>query len=87
MPFYPSRCCRILAVLAICGCGERFQAGLANAPSAERKSEPRREYDVISTGDEACNGRTGGASVASAADACGKQAAPLADAGPTPPPR
>ena len=83
MPFYRSRSCQIVAVLALCGCGEGFQAGLANAPSAERKSEPRRPYDVITTGDEACKGRGGGASVASAADACGPQGAPLADAGPT----
>jgi hypothetical protein len=85
MPFYRSRSCQVLAVLALCGCGEQFQAGLSNAPSAERKSEPRRGYDVISTGDEACKGRTGGAGVASAAGACGTQAAPIgADGGPTP---
>jgi hypothetical protein len=85
MPFYRLRSCQVLAVLALYGCGERFQAGLANAPSAERKSEPRREYDVITTGDEACKGRAGGAGVASAAGACGTEATPTAaDAGPTP---
>jgi hypothetical protein len=84
MPLCRSHCWQVLAVLALCGC-EGFQAGLANAPSAERKTEPRRQYDVISTGDEACKGRAGGASVASAADACGRQTAPIADAGPPPP--
>jgi hypothetical protein len=51
-------------------CGERFEAGLANAPSIERKSEPRQTYDVITGGEEGCASRDGGASIASARGGC-----------------
>jgi hypothetical protein len=70
-----------LALVALVACGERIEAGLANAPSLERKSEPRQQYDVIAVGDEGCRDRDGGASIASATDGC-KQNAPaiVADA-------
>jgi hypothetical protein len=70
---------------ALLGCGERVEAGLANAPSLERKSDPRTQYDVVSTGPEGCTNANGGSSVASAAGGCPKNsaAAPLmADSGP-----
>ncbi|HEY5146342.1 MAG TPA: hypothetical protein VII82_06230, partial [Polyangiaceae bacterium] len=68
-------------LLALVACGERIEAGLANAPSLERKSEPRQQYDVIAVGDEGCRNRDGGASVASATDGCKQnEATPLADA-------
>ena len=66
----------LVALVALVACGERIEAGLANAPSLERKSEPRQPYDVIAVGDEGCKNRDGGASVASATDGC-KQNAPL----------
>jgi hypothetical protein len=58
----------------VLACGERFEAGLANAPSLERKSEPRQQYDVISSGDEGCASRDGGASILSAAGGCKQNA-------------
>jgi hypothetical protein len=42
-------------------CGDRFQAGLANAPSIERQNRPRRPYDVISNGPESCPSSQGAA--------------------------
>lgn len=62
------------AIVAVVACGERLEAGLANAPSIERKSEPRQPYDVIASGDEACANRDGGASIASAAGGCRQNA-------------
>ena len=58
------------AIATLAACGERFQAGLANAPSLERKSEPRQQYDAITGGDEGCKSRDGGPSVVSAAGGC-----------------
>jgi hypothetical protein len=73
-----------LVAAALFGCGERVEAGLANAPSLERKSEPRSQYDVVSTGPEGCTSTNGGASVASAAGGCKQNStgpAPVADSG------
>jgi hypothetical protein len=67
----------LLVLAALVACGERIEAGLANAPSLERKSDPRQPYDVIAVGDEGCRNRDGGASLASATDGC-KQNAPMA---------
>jgi hypothetical protein len=64
-------CLASLAVVAF-ACGERVELGLANAPSMERKSEPRQQYDVIAVGDEGCASRDGGASTASAAGGCSR---------------
>jgi len=65
-----------VGLVALVACGERIEAGLANAPSLERKSDPRQQYDVIAVGDEGCRNRDGGASIASATDGC-KQNAPM----------
>jgi len=65
--------------VGLVACGERIEAGLANAPSLERKSEPRQQYDVIAVGDEGCVSRDGGASVATATAGC-RQNSPTADA-------
>jgi hypothetical protein len=46
--------------VSFAACGERVEAGLANAPSIERKTEPRNAYDVVSNGDEGCANRYGG---------------------------
>jgi len=62
--------CLGAAFAVVVACGERFEAGLANAPSVERKSEPRQQYDIISNGDEGCASRDGGASIASSAGGC-----------------
>jgi hypothetical protein len=67
-----------LSALALCACvgvglvacGERFEAGLANAPSLERKTEPRSQNDVIAVGEEGCESRDGGATVASGTMGC-----------------
>jgi hypothetical protein len=59
------------------GCGQRVEAGLANAPSMQRKSEPRTQYDVISNGDEGCSSRNGGPGIASAGGACPKRGTQL----------
>jgi hypothetical protein len=61
-------------------CGERIEAGLANAPSLERKSEPRQQYDVIAVGDEACASRDGGATVATATAGCRQNSPTTSDA-------
>jgi hypothetical protein len=74
-----------LAAIGLGACGERIEAGLANAPSIERKSEPRQQYDVVADGEEGCTNRDGGASIASAAGACrpmGIGGGPDAAAGP-----
>ena len=44
----------MVTVLILLGtaCGERFEAGLADAPSIERQTRPRRSHDVISNGQE-----------------------------------
>ncbi len=42
------------AFLLGAACGERFEAGLANAPSLDRQTRPRRPHDVISNGQESC---------------------------------
>jgi hypothetical protein len=61
-------------------CGERVEAGLANAPSIERKTEPRNAYDIVSNGDEGCANRSGGGG-ANALGGCPKHGAQvLADA-------
>jgi hypothetical protein len=57
-------------VIGVLACGERIEAGLANAPSIERKSEPRQQYDVITGGEEGCTNRDGGPTIASAAGGC-----------------
>jgi hypothetical protein len=51
-----------LAVGALIACGERVEVGLANAPSLERKTEPKSQNDVITTGEEGCRTRDGGPS-------------------------
>jgi hypothetical protein len=66
----------LAVVLGLGACGERVEAGLANAPSLERKSVSRQGYDVIAVGDEGCTNRDGGSSMASSSDGC-KQNAPL----------
>ena len=71
----------VVLAAALCGCGERVEAGLANAPSIERKSEPRSPYDTVSNGDEGCASPTG-TGIASAAGACPKGTAARGDAGP-----
>ena len=91
-PAFGESICLRIAVLAVAlgGCGERIEAGLANAPSLERKSEPRSQHDALSNGDEGCANRNGGGSVASVAGACPKGGAQVvadADAGEAPPPR
>lgn len=53
-------------VVSLAACGERVEAGLANAPSIERKTEPRNAYDVVSNGDEGCTNRNGGGTATSA---------------------
>jgi hypothetical protein len=40
--------------LSLAACGERVEAGLANAPSMQRSSRPRSGHDVIANGDESC---------------------------------
>ncbi len=62
--------CLGASIAALVACGERFEAGLANAPSMERKSEPRQQYDVITGGEEGCASRDGGASIVSARGGC-----------------
>jgi hypothetical protein len=43
------------ALLVAClGCGTTVEAGLANAQSANRSSQPRRQHDVITNGRDAC---------------------------------
>ena len=44
----------ILLLAGLGGCGQSLEAGLANAPSARRASQPRREHDVIGNGPESC---------------------------------
>jgi hypothetical protein len=84
MVFSTSRAHAFLFAVALWGCGERVEAGLANAPSMERKSEPRNQYDTVSNGDEGCASRNG-SSVASSAGACPKGTTQaLADAGKVP---
>jgi len=81
MVFSTSRAYVVLFAVALWGCGERVEAGLANAPSMERKSEPRNQYDTISNGDEGCASQNG-SSIASSAGACPKGATQaLAEAG------
>jgi len=73
--------CLGAVIAAVVACGEQVEAGLANAPSIERKTEPRQQYDVISNGEEGCAGRDGGASIASAAGGCRQNTgSPIADA-------
>jgi hypothetical protein len=43
-----------LVLLVAAGCGERVEAGLANAPSLQRQSRPRGAHDVISNGPDSC---------------------------------
>jgi hypothetical protein len=75
MTFSRSACARILVLsVALVGCGERVEAGLANAPSIERKTEPRTQYDVLSNGDEGCANRGTGSSLGSGAAGCSKVA-------------
>jgi hypothetical protein len=85
------RKCALAVVLAAVGlgvvaCGERIEAGLANAPSLERKSEPKFQNDVITVGAEGCTGRDGGPTVATGTLGCDQNtSAFLADAsGPSP---
>jgi|HubBroStandDraft_2_1064218.scaffolds.fasta_scaffold33843_5 hypothetical protein len=60
-------CLRVIALaVSFAACGERVEAGLANAPSIERKTEPRSAYDVVSNGDEGCANRNGGGAATSA---------------------
>jgi hypothetical protein len=74
----------LLLAVALWACGERVEAGLANAPSIERKSEPRNQYDTVSNGDEGCASQNG-SSIASSAGACPKGTTrALADAGKSP---
>jgi hypothetical protein len=83
--FRSARAHVVVLAIALGGCGERVEAGLANAPSIERKTEPRNQYDVISNGDEGCKNRNGGPGIASAAGACPKHGSQVvADAGPEP---
>ena len=78
----------VVLAVGIVACGERIEAGLANAPSLQRKSEPVNQYDVLATGDEGCTNRDGGASIASAAGGCPKGGALVVpDAGPAATPR
>jgi hypothetical protein len=35
-------------------CGSRFEGGLANAPSIERRNMPRAQHDLIANGPESC---------------------------------
>jgi hypothetical protein len=46
--------------IALAACGERVEAGLANAPSMERQTRPRLGHDVISNGDDSCPRTVGG---------------------------
>jgi hypothetical protein len=66
------RTCFLAAALA--ACGGQFEPGLANAPSIERKTEPRNQNDSISNGPEGCSNADGGPSVASTAGGCAKGA-------------
>jgi hypothetical protein len=51
----------LLALLLLApGCGEHFEAGLANAPSMERSSVPVRNHDAIANADDSCPRATGG---------------------------
>jgi len=43
-----------IALIVVAGCGEHFEAGLANAPSIERTSVSVRHHDVIANGDDSC---------------------------------
>jgi hypothetical protein len=70
----------LAGVVGLLACGERIEAGLANAPSLERKSEPRQPYDVIAVGDEGCASRDGGATVATATAGCRQNSPTTADA-------
>jgi hypothetical protein len=72
----------VVVAAALWGCGERVEAGLANAPSIERKSEPRSQYDTVSNGDEGCT-TPSGSGIASAAGACPKETLTRGDAGPS----
>jgi hypothetical protein len=47
--------CMVFALTAF-GCGQTFEGGLANAPSARRSSQPRGQHDVISNGPNSCGG-------------------------------
>jgi hypothetical protein len=49
-----------IALLLGGGCGEHFEAGLANAPSMERTSVPVRNHDVIANADDSCPRATAG---------------------------
>jgi len=81
MTLSTSRARVVLLAVALWGCGERVEAGLANAPSMERTSEPRNQYDTISNGDEGC-ASLDGSSIASSAGACPKGTTQaVADAG------
>jgi hypothetical protein len=70
----------LASVATIAACGERIEAGLANAPSLERKSDPRSQYDVIAVGDEGCGNRDGGAGIASRTAGCRQNTTLFADA-------
>jgi hypothetical protein len=50
----------VLAFPLAAGCGEQFEAGLANAPSMQRTSVPVRHHDVIANADDSCPRATGG---------------------------
>jgi hypothetical protein len=75
-----------VAVLsAAVACGERVEVGLANAPSLERKSEPKSQNDVITVGEEGCRNRDGGPSeLASTAGCQTNTTASLIDGGVAP---
>ena len=50
----------LVAFLLAVGCGEQFEAGLANAPSMQRTSVPVRQHDAIANADDSCPRATGG---------------------------
>jgi hypothetical protein len=50
----------LFALLLAVGCGEQFEAGLANAPSMQRASVPVRHHDAIANADDSCPRATGG---------------------------
>jgi hypothetical protein len=74
----------LLAAAGVAGCGERVEAGLANAPSLQRQSRPRNEHDVISNGPDSCpRSQNDTDPLVNRTPPCGE--APSAPGSPTPP--
>jgi hypothetical protein len=44
----------VVGLALFTGCVPMFQAGLSNAPSANRQSRPQDSHDVITNGTESC---------------------------------